>query len=56
MTARIEAWMGISGTCAECDCGWRSSTPAGVLPDAVLSAAEAHAVETGHHWPTGEES
>ena len=50
----IEVWIDIAGTTAECQCGWRSHTPAGVLTDPVLAAAERHANETGHHWPTGE--
>lgn len=53
---RMEAWVSVSGTTAECSCGWRSHTPLGVLPDAVLATAEEHTTTTGHYWPTGEES
>lgn len=53
--AVVEVWIGIGGTTGECSCGWRSMTPAGVLPAAVLAAAEKHVQETGHLWPTGEE-
>ncbi len=50
----IEVWISISGTAAECSCGWRSHTPAGVLPAAVMAAAEKHADGTGHYWPESE--
>jgi hypothetical protein len=50
----IEVWLDAAGTTAECACGWRVHMPAGVLPQAVMSAAEAHESTTGHRWPTGE--
>lgn len=52
----IEVWLGVGGTTGECGCGWRSMTPAGVIPDAVILQAEAHAAETGHRWPTEAEA
>lgn len=54
--SEVEVWLGVSGTTAECGCGWRSMMPAGILPQVVMAAVEKHCADTGHHWPTEAEA
>lgn len=49
MTEQVQVWISDSGTTAECECGWRTSTPAGVVPEVVTAVVEAHLVETGRY-------